>query len=261
MKKIFTLALICFAVVAANAQNNVIFSEDFEGGNIPSGWTTNDADGDGYDWANSAEIGLPGNGGSDACMFSQSYDNSVGALNPDNWLITPQINLVAGSRLHFFVTGQDASWCNEHYGVYISTTGTNPSDFTCLFEETFQDSKDQATWQEKVVELDAYTGNAYIAFRHFNITDMFYLDLDDVTIVQSGVGVNEAEANQFSVYPNPAYNVLNIAGEGNAEICNLLGQTIMSEVVNGEAQINISNLEAGVYFVRMNGIAQKFIKK
>jgi len=262
MKKIFTLALICFAVVAANAQT--IFSENFDAGTIPSGWTTNDADGDGYDWGNTLDVLGEGYGynGSTACVYSQSYDNSVGVLTPDNWLITPQINLNGYCRLRFYVTAQDASYCNEHYAVYISTTGNTPSDFTtCLLEETFEDAK-QADWQLKEVELgEYYTGNVYFAFRHYNISDMYWFELDEVSVVNSGVGVEEAEANQFSIYPNPAYNVLNIAGEGNAEICNILGQVVMSEAINGEAQISISNLEAGVYFVRMNGTTQKFIKK
>jgi hypothetical protein len=34
-----------------------------------------------------------------------------------------------------------------------------------------------------VVDLSAYSGKGYVAFRHFNCTDQFYLNLDDVTIL------------------------------------------------------------------------------
>lgn len=260
MKKIFTLAMICFAVVVANAQT-VVLSEDFEGGALPTGWTTNDADNDGFDWMNCADVLGSGYGhNSDYCMLSQSYDNNYGVLYPDNWLITPAINLTAGAELKVYVCGQDESWCNEHWGVFVSTTGTNPSDFTEVYAEDIP-SKDQSPWRQVTVDLGQYTGNVYVAFRHFDISDMYFLDLDDVTITCSGVGINENEAEAIRVYPNPANNVLNVEGEGALEICNILGQVVMTDNVNGVAQINISNLENGVYFVRINGATQKFIKK
>lgn len=263
MKKLFTLFAICFAVVAVNAQN-VIFSESFEGGDIPSGWVVNDADGDGYEWGNTLDVLGEGYGYNESagCMFSQSYDNNYGPLTPDNWLITPQINLPsAGCYVNFYVTGQDASWAAEHWGVAVSTTGTNPSDFTMIYEETFSATKDQAEWQAKSLPLTGYTGNVYIAFRHFNVTDQYWFELDDVTVTSANVGVSENETVSFTIYPNPATTSIKVTGEGNAVISNILGQTVTSATVNGTAEINVSNLESGVYFINMNGVSKKFIKK
>ena len=40
----------------------------------------------------------------------------------------------------------------------------------------------QGNWYEYSVDLSAYAGQAiYVAIRHFNCTDMFYIDVDDVT--------------------------------------------------------------------------------
>lgn len=94
----------------------------------------------------------------------------------------------------------------------------------------------------------------------------FYMDQngeggDGVTITISGVGVEEVENTTFSVYPNPATTNITVKGEGSMEIVNTLGQVIVSEQVNGQANINVANLESGIYFVRMNGATQKFIKK
>lgn len=94
----------------------------------------------------------------------------------------------------------------------------------------------------------------------------FYMDQngnggDGVTITVSGVGVEEVEATTFSVYPNPATTNITVKGEGSMEIVNTLGQVVVSEQVNGQANINVANLESGIYFVRMNGATQKFIKK
>lgn len=279
MKKVLSFVAALFAVVALNAQ----FTVNFDDSNI-SGWTTNDADGDGYGWVLASESAgiyfvedadLTGSGheASYDMMMSGSYSNVVGALTPDNYLFTPNLTLSAGATLTFWVTAQDASYAAEHYSVLVSTTGTNIADFTTVFEETFAAGKAQATWQEKTVDLSSYAGqNVYIAFRHFNCTDQFVLNLDDVTVTNAtvntnpGVGIAENN-NTVSIFPNPATTVLNVNAEGynTVEIVNLLGQTVYTANATSNMQINVSNLNNGVYFVRMNGAngtaTQKFIKK
>ncbi len=185
---LFTLLLLVMAVFA-KAQAP-IFQEDFEGGTLPAGWTTIDADGDDYDWMNSAFLLGPGAGhaGSDYCMLSQSYDNDTySALFPDNWLITPPITLDNSSMLHFWVCGQDQDYPEEHYGVYVSyNSATDTNDFNLVYEETIgrRMTRGQSTWVEHIVDLSEFTGaTVYIAFRHFNCTDAFYLDLDDVSVI------------------------------------------------------------------------------
>ena len=44
-------------------------------------------------------------------------------------------------------------------------------------------TRDQGTWYFKTVDLSAYAGQeVYIAIRHFNVSDEYFLDLDDVTL-------------------------------------------------------------------------------
>ena len=189
MKKIFTLMLALFAMVAVQAQN--LLYEDFENG-IPTTWVNIDADNDTYAWMEGTAPGVAGHNGSNGCAYSCSYyDGSV--LTPNNWLITPAVNLTGNATLSFWVAAQDASYAAEHYGVYISTTAsTTPADFTLLFEETLDangGARTQGTWKEKTVDLSSYTGQTVrIAFRHFNCTDMFYIDLDDVVIFAQPTG-------------------------------------------------------------------------
>lgn len=195
MKKIFTLTLVLLAMVfAGNAQS--LFSENFENGIIPTGWVTIDADNDTYTWEGSAnpvsyfqpgtDLSGTGHNSSNGFVLSGSYSNVNGVLTPDNWLITPAINLTANANLTFWVCAQDASYAAEHYGVYISTTaGTTPADFTLLFEETIDANggSRQGAWKQKTANLSSYTGQTVrIAFRHFNCTDEFILNLDDVEI-------------------------------------------------------------------------------
>jgi hypothetical protein len=170
------------------ATRSVILSADFESEGLPSGWTTNDADGDGDVWA---ILGMAGHE-SEGCITSRSYDNNSGALTPDNWLISPQVTLPATTNpinLRFYANAQDATWAAEHYGVYISTTTTDPSAFTELWAEDMNANggahREQGAWGEKNTDLSAYAGQTvYIAIRHFNCTDNFYLNVDDISIYE-----------------------------------------------------------------------------
>jgi hypothetical protein len=165
------------------------FSYDFENNSL-DGLTQIDADGDGNVWLLASEtLGAGyGHNGSTDMVFSQSYVNGQGALFPDNYLVFPVADIVTGSTFSFYACGQDASWASEHFGVAVSTDGTN---FTTIQEWTMtakggkavRDGRDQGNWYNYTVDLSDYAGEqVYIALRHFNCSDMFYLDVDDVEL-------------------------------------------------------------------------------
>ena len=73
-------------------------------------------------------------------------------------------------------------------------------------------------------------------------------------------GVDDNEVN-FGVYPNPAKSVLYINTNASGyeyQILNGVGQVMMSGVANGNAELNVSELNNGVYFLRViaNGSAK-----
>jgi len=156
------------------------FFEDFEGGTLPTGWLAVDNDGDGFNWINTIEQGF----GFEAyeglgAMTSASYDNTAGALTPDNYLITPAIEIGAASTLSYWHAAQDADWADEFYYVKLSTTGTDLGDFT----EILWSGVTPANWAEITIDLSAYAGNVcYIAFQHTEVTDMFWMKLDNVSV-------------------------------------------------------------------------------
>ena len=153
----------------------------FETGELPEGWTTIDADGDGYNWE-VTETGDRSNSGNYS-VSSASYVNNVGAVEPDNWLISPEVTL--GGSLSFYAAGQDASWAAEHFAVYVSTTGnTAPGDFVKVAPETDDEFVATGLYQKYTVDLSQFNGKGYVAIRHFNITDMFRLNIDDISIVE-----------------------------------------------------------------------------
>lgn len=155
---------------------------DFEY-NIPEGWITIDADGDGYTWEYSDQFTAHGGTG---LVYSASYINYVGALTPDNWLVSPQVKL--GGQISFWACGQDASYAAEHFAVFV-TTG-DPQDVTG-YTQVSEEYVATGNMTEYVVDLSEYSGNGYVAIRHFNVTDMFYLNVDDITITVPGAETPE----------------------------------------------------------------------
>ncbi len=171
--------------------NGDTFSVDFEAG-LPAGWTTIDnGNPTGYGWDLASVVMSTGYGhnGSADCMVSKSYDNNYGVLYPDNYLVTPQVNIAAGSTFSFYACAQDASYAAEHYGVAISDNATGPwtmvEEWTMTAKEGPKGARgtnEQGNWYQKTVDLSSYAGQKYIAIRHFNCSDQFYLDVDDVEL-------------------------------------------------------------------------------
>ena len=137
-------------------------------------WTTIDNDGDGNCWnamENLQELAHSG----EAYMGSASYDNNIGVLTPDNWLVSPLLPL--NGVLKVWMKGQDSNDFQEHVAIYVSTTGNAVADFTdIVLPETIVTNE----YVEYSVNLSQYAeAQGYIAIRHFNCTDQYYLNVDD----------------------------------------------------------------------------------
>ena len=206
------------------------FSENFDAG-IPAGWTTVDAGGDGYTWVSSMTPGNYHNAGVDLTgtghnasahyVISGSWANGPGiVLYPDNYLVSPQVTLAAGSTFSFWACAQDASYPADHFGVFISDNGT--SNWTMVNEWTMTakgsgvktygrggNNRVQGNWYNYSVDLSAYAGQKYIAIRHFNCSDQFILNVDDIELTAGAksnrnpwdlmMTFNAAEAAQYGV--------------------------------------------------------------
>lgn len=218
MQKFLLLFFALFAMTFYAKAQVPVLTEDFEGSTIPSGWTTIDADNDGSNWEHSSVQEEIGGYNSNGSVVSHSYDNNTyDALFPDNWLISPAINLSGTSSLSFwFVVAQ--AYPADHFGVYISTTSaTDTSAFTSIFDYT--PTSVNGTWTQQTIDLTSYAGNTvYIAFRHFDCTDQFLLALDDI-VVYSGttetmLTVNPSTVNFGMVNPNDHSTVASVVVTG-----------------------------------------------
>ena len=157
------------------------FSENFESGNLDQ-WTTVDSDGDGYTWAINNYGDEQNN-----IVISQSWTNGV-ILYPDNWLISIPIDLssAVSPTLFWKVKAQDQAWANENYTVYVADSddisSLESSPFT--FNEVIGTSNG---YVNRTLDLSDFVGqeSVHIAFRHHDVSDMFVLNVDEISIVNS----------------------------------------------------------------------------
>ena len=195
----------------------VPYMEDFEDTTTFDNWTVTDMDGDGYGWYHTQKeydattldkletfTTHSGTGG----VTSASYMNNLGALTPDNWLSTPLIRLNSGPNyLCYWLSYQDIYYKQEHYAVYISeyselgpgaencillsegtvTKGSLTSTYVRTETVTNPYNNNAYDWEMHVIRIpDEFNGKSvYISFRHFDCTDVFWINLDDVSITAS----------------------------------------------------------------------------
>ena len=205
--------------------------------NTMQGWTTIDGDGDGNVWVSSANPGIYHNAGvnlagtghnaSNSYVISGSYANQTGqALTPNNFLVSP--NKAEYTAIDFWACGQDANYVAEHFGVAVSTAGnTSASDFVTIQEWTMTakgegamspgrdgNTRAQGSWHEYTVDLSAYAGQEiWVAIRHFGCTDMFILNVDDVTLGEPEKATMDVTPYASAVTPAPAREMWDL-GEG-----------------------------------------------
>ena len=162
------------------------FEDDFEEERMDS-WTFVDDDGDSYGWEyyyGKAQVTHSGYG----VLASASFINNYGALYPDNWAITPAFQLSSTENwLSFWVVGQDPSYPAEPFAAYliVGEPSDDIDDYTELYVGTAS-----ADCQQIVVEIDPeFNGKVvHLMFRHFDVTDMFRLNLDDVAVTDQEPG-------------------------------------------------------------------------
>ena len=220
------------------------FTDGFENGLVY--WTTVDADGDGYTWMDG---GFDGHSGESA-IGSASYINNIGVLTPDNWLISNQFTSPAGGvTIEWWEYGVDANDYADNYSVYVSPNGGNqPSNFTNeIFNGCPQAPK---TWVKHSRHIGA-TGTIRVAFRHHDVTNMYWLLIDDVKITAGNTsGIDNLNSANVDFYPNPVNDNLYISEEvSEVSIIDINGRTVVN--AKNTRVVDMSNLSNGVYIVRV----------
>jgi uncharacterized repeat protein (TIGR02543 family) len=162
---------------------------------------------------------------SDGFMLSESYisgstSGSGTAVTPDNYLVSPQVLL--GGSISFYAGARNTSYCAEKFSVMVSTTGnSDAASFTTVGTWTLSLSQAGYNSTPYTVDLSAYSGMGYIAIRHFDCYDQWFLAVDNVTIVEgpdnsTGSGnFNYGETCVVTATPMGDYHFVKWTQDGN----------------------------------------------
>ena len=143
---------------------------------LQNGWTSIDADGDGYTWYHLNTSGAYNCHSGTGHLTSASYFGE--ALSPDNWLVSPEV--VLNGQLSFWANGQDPSYAKEHFAAYVTVGDPNDLSGYVALSDVIEAT---GTCTEYTFDLSEYEGQTgHIAIRHFDCYDMFRLNIDDVAI-------------------------------------------------------------------------------
>lgn len=138
------------------------------------GWMPIDADGDGYNWG----LIYLDEEETDVAFYSASYYK--GARTPDNWLISPEIDL--GGELSFDAFSSSANYPDEVFQVYVLQgeidDNTTLEDFEAISEE-ITSTADITNYK---FDLSGYEGKGRFAIRHFNCSDQYYFIVDNIKV-------------------------------------------------------------------------------
>lgn len=159
----------------------VYFEESFAT-EIPTTWGNIDKDGDGHAWVYTKTDG--------GFAMSRSYESEIGAMNPENYLVSPAITVPASAQsitLSYDLSASAKNAYQEQYRIVISEAP--------ITEANCREAKVLKDWTEltqahrywtvvtTTTDIQEYAGKTfYVAFVHGNCTDMDRFLLKNVTV-------------------------------------------------------------------------------
>ncbi len=160
----------------------------------------------------------------------------------------------------------------DYESVLIKVINANCTEWgTVAKTGTVSDgSGDLVVYDKFNVAFSLTVGTAYditgVVGIYHDIMELFPRDANDIAIHS---GVNSIANANFTIYPNPVSNLLNVNSQNASQIVvsNTIGQQVIRiENAKANEQISVADLQAGMYFVSVtdqngNVSVKKLIKK
>ena len=211
----------------------------------------------------------------------RSISTSMGTVyGSGTYFANTVINIGAIAEQGYYFTGwQDEDMNNPRtitvtedaeYTAYFSRTPTPTFTVTVYYDESQGIILGSGTYAAgSTATLVAIPADDYMFVKWSDgITDNRREVLVDHDIVLAaffnGTDVDENGYETVSLYPNPTNGIMRLEGlEGQHEIqiYNIYGMCLKTASINGDSEIDLDDLSAGIYFLRIDGHTMKFVKE
>lgn len=224
-----------------------------------------DQDGLGFGVIDYGDVGGP----TDFKFFSESWNSTLGALTPDNWLFSPEMTFPAGTEsvtLSVDVFAQDTDWPAENFsiGLYdlVADSGTNFHTETLTSAANVNDPKTVAvTINSTDTDFSGQTLRMYV--RHHDCSDNYRFIVDNISVTTtSSLSKPDLTISDLKLYPNPTDGLITISNAvlsdiKNISVTNQLGQMVkdINPLKLNNNTFDISDLNKGIYFVQIRDIS------
>ncbi|MGI6319455.1 MAG: T9SS type A sorting domain-containing protein [Bacteroidales bacterium] len=182
--------------------------------------------------------------------------------------ITVQPGEVLGFNLTFIPTAEYET--GDTLQVYGGETPNKLNSFLFFY---LSDDADEPSFHDPLgFNIFQFT-HMYTLYQTFDnqlLNQIFYPEVYGSALIgfyaEQIVGIEEADNSSISVYPNPAESVVNVKLNSNEtakiSIINIVGQTVQTVSTNmTQNTFDVSNLDAGIYLVRVEQSGIVYTKK
>ena len=249
MKHLSTLLLItCFSINFQIYSQQTLLSEDFESG------YTNDADIGGVNnWQVFA-------GGAGKTAVVKTINNAGEGYNSSDWYleistgafqaIQQVFELISGETYEFKIQAKRAGTFNG--GLKIAAYLLDGNGGSNLIVESPTQIVNSA-YNEKLVTFtaDASTNHGFRIIQNFGSASMRIDNVEITCTTCSTASISDIVDSNFTIYPNPANNIVNISSDSSfekIEVFSITGKKVYSEKYIQAIPVN--SLKSGIYILK-----------
>ncbi|AUC82191.1 T9SS type A sorting domain-containing protein [Lacinutrix sp. Bg11-31] len=219
-------------------------------------------------------------------MVVNSFDPNDKACLEGNEIDIDRVGESLNYRIRFENTGT-ASAINIVVKDVIDTSKFDMATFTPLYAShdfvTRIENNNEVKFVFENINLpfDDANNDGYVIFKIKTVTTLviddtfsnqaeIYFDFnfpiitnnETVTVVEENLSVSDFDLDNFEVYPNPVKDILKINSQVDFDsilIFNITGQFVKE--IKGSNNINIEDLDAGIYFVKLEYNEAHYVRK
>ena len=274
MKKITLITILFIGSLSFGQITNLIINGGFEDG-IETGWgnaaagadnsynTASVIAGAAFNSFNISSLAVPEGGRAGQLKTGGSALRQVVAVSPGTYVVQFWF---AGSNPAIVAPATITNWTGDVQGDNLILTpvvpdsGANINNNTEYGCQVTLDDGSLSSWKEAKFTFNVDETITKVRLTYFLAGGSEIQFLDKVSIVlDNKASVDDFAKLHFTVYPNPAQDIIyvnSLSSIKEAEIYDITGKLIMRSNKIGDNTLDISNLDNGIYMLKIQDINQ-----